>query len=79
MAEKAGAEATDRMVVDMHKPGGVLLDANGAPAPTKGITSIEPASRAVVANAARPEALEPRAESVEWSKLQLLPPTPPPP
>jgi hypothetical protein len=80
-AGKAGTKAVECAVVDTRESGGASLDANadGTPAPTEGIASIEPASGAVEATTARPEALEPTAESAEWSKLQLLPPTPPPP
>ncbi len=79
VAEKVGVEASERARVDTHEPGGASLDANTAPVPTKGIASIKPASGAVEATTARPEALEPRAESAEWSKLQLPLPTLPPP
>jgi hypothetical protein len=74
-AEKVGVEATECAGVNANEPGGASLDANTAPIPTKGIASVEPASRAVEATTARPEALEPREKHVEWSKLQLpLPP-----
>jgi hypothetical protein len=69
VAEKAGGEASKHVAINAREPGGVSLDANGAPAPTEGITSVEPASGAVVATAARPKALEPRAKNVEWSEL----------
>ena len=76
MAEKAGAEASERAVVDMREPGEVSLDAHTAPAPTEGITSIKPTSRAVVATATRPEVLEPRAEGMAWRRHEM--PLPPP-
>jgi len=69
VAEKAGGEASKHVAINAREAGGVSLDANGAPAPTEGITSVEPASGAVVATAARPKALEPRAKNVEWSEL----------
>jgi len=78
-AGKAGAKAVERAVVDAHEPGGASLDANAAPVPTKGIAGVEPASGAVEATTARPEALEPREKRAEWSELQLPPPLPPPP
>ncbi len=71
-AEKAGVEATKHAVINMCEPGRVSLDAHTALAPTEGIASVKPASGAVEATTARPEALEPRAKSVEWSELQLL-------
>ena len=74
MAEKAGTEASECAAIDACKPGEASLDAHTAPAPTEGITSVELASGAVVATAAKPEALEPRAKNTEWSELQLLPP-----
>jgi len=79
VAEKVGAEPIKREVIDAYDPGGALLDANadGAPAPTEGSASIEPAGGAVEATTARPEALEPRARNADWSKLQPLPPPPP--
>jgi len=74
-AEKVGAEATECTGVNTNEPEGASLDANAAPIPTKGIASIEPASRAVEATTARPEVLEPREKRAEWSELQLpLPP-----
>jgi len=79
MAEKAGTEATERASVNVHEPGGALLDTNTAPVPTQGIAGIKPASRAVEATTARPKVLEPREKRTEWSKLQLPPPLPPPP
>jgi hypothetical protein len=72
VAKKAGAEASKCVVVDACEPGKASLDAHMAPAPTEGITNVEPTSGAVEATAARPEALEPRAKNAEWSKLQLL-------
>ncbi len=60
------------MVVDMHEPGGVSLDVNGTPAPTKGTASIELAGRAIKATTAQPEALDlsplsPVPPWVQWS------------
>ena len=75
--EIVGTEAIKCMVFDVYEPGKASLHANTALAPTKGTASIKPASWAMEATTTRPEALEPRAESVEWSKLQLLPPMPP--
>jgi hypothetical protein len=74
-AEKAGAEAIERAVVDAHEPGRASSDAHAAPAPTEGTASVEPASGAVETTVARPEALEPKAESAVWCVLE----TPPPP
>jgi hypothetical protein len=78
VVEKVGVEAMAHAAANVCEPGGVSLDADGILAPTKGTTSVEPASRAVKATAARPEALEPRAENVVWSKLQPPPLTLPP-
>jgi hypothetical protein len=64
------------LIVNAHEPEGASLDANATPVPTQGITSIEPASGAIEATTARPEALELREKCVEWSELQLLPPPP---
>jgi hypothetical protein len=75
-AEKAGAEAIKRASVNAHEPGGASLDVNAAPVPTQGIAGVEPASGAVEATTARPEALEPREKRAEWSELQLPPPLP---
>ena len=72
-ARKAGVEPIEGMPNKVHKPGGALLGAITTPVPTKGITSVEPASGAVEATTMRPEVLEPREKHVEWSELQLLP------
>ncbi len=56
-------KAVDHMVVDLHEPGGALLDANALPAPTEGTASIKLISVAKKATTTEPEALEPRAES----------------
>jgi hypothetical protein len=66
-AEKAGTEPIEREVIDTYNPGGASLDANvdGAPAPTEGSASVEPAGGAVEATTARPEALEPRARNTD--------------
>ena len=65
------------MAVDAHEPGGASLDANAAPAPTEGTASVKPIGVAEKAAAAEPEALELRAESTAWRRLEtLLPPLP---
>ena len=74
--EKAGMEAIKCVATGTHKPGGALLDANTTPVPTKGISSIEPASGAVEATTTRPKVLEPREKCMEWNKLQPPPPLP---
>jgi len=76
-AGKAGVEPIECALVEAHEPGGASLDVNIAPVPTKGIAGVEPASGAVEATTARPEALEPREKHAEWSKLQLPPPLSP--
>jgi len=75
-AEKAGAEAIERAVIDTDEPGGASLDANAAPAATKGTASVELIGVAKKAAAAKPEALEPWAESEAWCGLEMLPPLP---
>jgi hypothetical protein len=77
-AKKVCAEPIKHAVADACRPGEVSLDANayGAPAPAEGITSVEPASGAVVATAARPEALELRAEGMAWRGHETPPPPP---
>ena len=76
-AGKAGAKAVERAVVDAHEAGEAPSDANAAPAPTEGTASVEPASGAVEATTARPEALEPKAVSAVWRGLEQPPPPPP--
>ena len=76
-AGKAGTKAIECAVIDAHKPGGASLDADTAPAPTKGTTSVELIGVAEKAATAEPEALEPRAEGAAWRGLEtpsLLPP-----
>jgi|SRR6266851_6361759 len=68
--------AVECVVVEAHEPGGTSLDANGALAPTEGTASIELAGRAEGATTAKPEALEPWAESEAWCGLETLPPPP---
>jgi len=70
------AKAIESMVVEAHEPGGASLDANGAPAPTEGTASVELAGRAEGATTAKPEALEPWAESEAWRRLETLLPPP---
>jgi len=70
MAEKAGTEGIECIVINTHKLGKALLDANTAPTPTKGTASIKPVSRAVEATTTRPKVLEPRAKSAESYKLE---------
>ena len=70
MAEKAGTEGIECIVINTHKLGKALLDANTAPTPTKGTASIKPVSRAVEATTTRPKVLEPREKHTEWSELQ---------
>ncbi len=60
---KVSMEGVDRMVINLHKPGGASLDANALPAPTKGTTIIKLIGMAEKATTTEPEALEPRAES----------------
>jgi hypothetical protein len=69
-------KAVEHAVVEAHKPGGSSLDANGAPAPTEGTASVELAGGAERATTAKPEALEPWAESDAWRRLKMLPPPP---
>jgi hypothetical protein len=65
------------VAVDAHEPGGASLDANAAPAPTEGTASVKLIGVAEKAAAAEPEALELRAESTAWRRLEtLLPPLP---
>ncbi len=78
-AGKAGVEPIECTLVEAHEPEGASLDANIAPVPTKGIASVEPASGAVEATTARPEALEPREKCTEWSEPQPPPPPQKPP
>jgi hypothetical protein len=73
MAEKAGAEASERAQVDAHKPGGASLDANPAPAPTEGTASVELAGGVVKATIAQPEALDLWAKSEAWRRLGMPP------
>jgi hypothetical protein len=61
------------LVVDMHEPEGASLDMNILSAPTEGTVSIKLISMAEKATTAEPDALEPRAESIEWSGLEMLP------
>ena len=68
MARKVDAKAVEHTIVDMHKPGGVLLDttdANTTPIPTQGTASVKLIGVAKKAAAAEPEVLEPRAEGIE--------------
>ncbi len=58
-AGKAGSKAIECATVEVHEPGGALLDVNTASAPTEGTASIELAGRTVQATTAKPEALEP--------------------
>jgi len=62
-AGKGGAKAVKCTVVDVHEPGGALLDMNAVPATTEDAPSIDLASGAEKATIAQPEALEPWAES----------------
>jgi len=78
VAGKAGVEPIECTPIEAHEPGGVSLDMNTAPASTEGTTSIELAGRAEEATTAEPEALEPRAESTAWCRLETLPLPPPP-
>jgi len=52
------AKAIKCIVVEVHKPGGILLDANGTPASTKGTTSIKLAGGAGGATTIKPKVLE---------------------
>ena len=54
------ADAVKSAGVDAHELGGALSVAGAIPGLTKGTTSIELASTAAKAAAAKPEALEPR-------------------
>jgi hypothetical protein len=49
------------------------LDAKAAPAPTEGTASIELAGETEEATTAKPEALEPWAESKAWRGLETPP------
>ena len=73
VAERVGAEPIERAVIDAYDPGGASSDANVAPAPTKDTASIEPASGAVKATTAKPEALELKGESMVWCVLETPP------
>ena len=64
------------VVIEAHELGGMSLDVNGTLAPTKGTASIELAGRAEGATTAKPEVLEPWAESEVWHRLETLPPPP---
>ena len=57
-AGNMGVNTIECMVIKVHKPEGVLLDANGTPASTKGTASIKFAGRAMGATTAKPKALE---------------------
>src|SRR6266851_4828792 len=69
-AGNAGMGDIECVVVDAHEPGGVSLDMNGTPAPTKGTASIKLAGRAVKATTAQPKALDPQAKSEAWCRLK---------
>ena len=69
VAGNVGAGVVECVVFDVHKPGGVSLDANGTPAPTKGTASVKLAGGAVNATAAQPKALDPWAKSKAWCRL----------
>ncbi len=73
MAGNMGAKAVKHAVVEAHEPGGVSLEVNGTPAPTKGTTSVELAGGAEGATTPKPEVLEPWAESKAWHRLEMLP------
>ncbi len=65
------------MAVNVYKLEGASLDTNAAPAPTKGTASIKLIGVAEKAATTEPEALELRAESTAWCRLEmLLPPLP---
>jgi hypothetical protein len=66
-------EAVERAVIDAHKPGGASLDAKAAPCSTEGTASIELAGGTEEATTAKPEALEPWAESEAWRGLETPP------
>ncbi len=66
-------KAVECTVVEAHEPGGALLEANSAPAPTEGTTSVELAGRAEGATTTKPKVLEPWAESEAWHGLETLP------
>jgi hypothetical protein len=70
-ARKVSAEALKCVAIDMHKPGGVLLDTNTVPVSTKGAASIELFGVAKKAATVEPEALEPRAEGEAWCMLKM--------
>ena len=74
VVEKVGAEAVKHISIDMHESGGVPLDANGTATPTQVTASVEPFGMAEKATTAKPEVLEPRAESAAWCMLKTLPP-----
>ena len=69
-------KAIKRMVIEAHEPGGTSLDTNGTPAPTKGTASVELAGGAEGTTTAKPEALEPWAESEAWRGFETMPPPP---
>ncbi len=77
MAGNAGIGDIKCMVIDTHKPGGVLLDTNGTPAPTKGTASVKLAGGAVKATTTQPKALDPWAKSKAWCGLETPPLSPP--
>jgi len=68
-----GMMAIKCVVIEAHELGGMSLDVNGTLAPTKGTASVELAGRAERATTAKPEVLEPWAESEAWRRLETLP------
>jgi len=68
------------VAIEAIEPKGALLDVNVTPAPTKSTVSVKLAGRAEEATTAKPEVLEPWAESAAWSAwsgLETLPPLSP--
>jgi hypothetical protein len=76
MAERAGMEPFECAVIGTYDLDGVLLDANMAPASTKGTASVKPESGAVKATTIKPKALELKGESMVWCMLEMPPPPP---
>jgi hypothetical protein len=60
------------VAVEAIEPKLVSLDANAAPAPTKSTASVELAGGAEEATTAKPEALEPWAESVACGVMVMV-------
>ena len=73
VAEKASVRPIKCADADVHEQGGVLAVVGAAPALAKGTASIEPASEAERASAAKPKALTPWMQSKAGPRSEMLP------